>query len=93
MNNPFEQLQKQLADLQRQIASTPTDNAPEWLSADQAADYLNIKKSTLYKKTMNGELPFYKPGKKLRFKRTELSEFIQSGRQTPPRYEGITIEG
>jgi len=42
---------------------------------------------------MNGELPFYKPGKKLRFKRTELSEFIQSGRQTPPRYEGITIEG
>ena len=92
MNNPFEQLQNQLSDLQRQISSQPTNNGPEWFNADQAADYLNVKKSTLYKKTMRGEVPFHKTGKKLMFKKSDLVNFLEAGRYEPAQGQGIKIE-
>jgi len=53
----------------------------EALTTQEAAQYLGMKVSTLYKKTMNNELPFYAPcGKRLYFKRTELEKWMLQNR-------------
>lgn len=49
----------------------------EVLTLDEAAQYMGIKKSYLYKLTMRREIPHYKPmGKMCYFKRTELEEWL-----------------
>lgn len=51
------------------------------LTTDEAAAYLGISKSHLYKMTSRGEVPFYKPnGKVCYFDRLELEEWIRSNR-------------
>ncbi len=92
MNNPFDDLKKQLSEIQRQISCQQTEKQSEWLDADQAADLLSLKKSTVYKKTMDRELPFYKNGKKLKFKRSELEAYLEAGRSHMNVYSGIKIE-
>lgn len=53
----------------------------EELTTNEAALYLGMSVSTLYKKTMNNELPFYKPsGRHLYFKRQELREWMLQNR-------------
>jgi len=55
-------------------------NTKTYLSIEEAADYLDISKSCLHKKTSKREIPFYKPGgKKIYFKREELHQWIESG--------------
>lgn len=54
-----------------------------FISADESAKFLGIKKSTLYAWKSRGLIPCYKPtGDKglLFFKRSELREFIERGR-------------
>ncbi len=53
----------------------------EVLTSDEAAQYMDISKSYLYKLTMRGEIPHYKPmGKMCYFNRAELEEWLQSNR-------------
>lgn len=47
-----------------------------FLSMDQAADYLKISKSRIYKHTMDNTIPFKKNGRRLLFKKSELSDWI-----------------
>lgn len=51
------------------------------LTADEAADYLGITRSYLYKMTMRKEIPYYKPnGKNLYFDLDELNSWIKKCR-------------
>ena len=51
------------------------------LTSQEAAQYIGMKVSTLYKKTMNNEIPFYTPcGKRLFFKRQELEQWMLQNR-------------
>lgn len=51
------------------------------LTSDEAAAYLGITKSYLYKLTNRHEIPFYKPlGKVIYFDRTELEAWIRNAR-------------
>lgn len=53
----------------------------EVLTSDEAARYMGIAKSYLYKLTMARKIPHYKPmGKVCYFNRKELEEFLQSNR-------------
>lgn len=53
----------------------------EALTTQEAAQYLGMKVSTLYKKTMNNEIPFYSPcSKRLFFRRTELEQWMLQNR-------------
>lgn len=53
----------------------------EALTTQEAAQYLGMEVSTLYKKTMQNEIPFYSPyGKRLYFKRTELAAWMLQNR-------------
>jgi excisionase family DNA binding protein len=55
------------------------------LGVDEAADFLNISTSYLYKLTANGEITHYKPGKRLVFLESDLLAFIEENiRQSTP---------
>ena len=75
----------------------------EIMSLSEAAMYMNISKSFLYKLTWKREIPFYKPGAKIIFfKRSDLDEWMLSNKMpslsqlsTVPRKRGFrtTVEG
>ena len=46
------------------------------LTFNEAADYLGLSKSFLYKLTSSNRVPCYKPGKKLYFRKSELNAWI-----------------
>lgn len=53
----------------------------EVLTSDEAARYMGISKSYLYKLTMRREIPHFKPmGKVCYFNRKELEGFLQGNR-------------
>lgn len=53
----------------------------EVLTSDEAARYMGISKSYLYKLTMRGEIPHYKPmGKMCYFNRAEMEQWLQQNR-------------
>jgi excisionase family DNA binding protein len=55
----------------------------EVLTFNEAAIYLEVSHSHLYKMTSSGAVPFYKPnGKKLYFKRAELDAWLLSNRSS-----------
>lgn len=69
----------------RQIADMVTTNTifttKEVLTSEEAARYMGISKSYLYKLTMKGEIPHFKPmGKMCYFNRAELEQWLQSNR-------------
>ncbi len=74
-----------MADELQQVADLVTANiincTKEVLTSDEAARYMGIKKSYLYKLTMRQEIPHYKPlGKMCYFNRVELEQWLQSNR-------------
>ncbi len=53
----------------------------EVLTFNEAADYLSVSSSHLYKLTSGNVIPFYKPNnKKIFFKRSELDAWLTSKR-------------
>lgn len=48
------------------------------MNMDEAADFLNIKKSTIYTMTMRKEIPCVKIGKLNRFRRAALIKWIKA---------------
>ena len=54
------------------------------LTFEEAATYMGVSKSHLYKMTMLGSIAFYKPrGKMIYFNRVELEEWLLQNRITP----------
>lgn len=70
---------QQVADL---ITANIISTTKAVLTVDEAARYMGIAKSTLYKMTMRREIPFSKPsGKVCYFDRLELEAWLMSNRQ------------
>jgi excisionase family DNA binding protein len=63
------------------IPKAESQEFPELLSIDLAAAYLNLAKQTIYGFTSKGEIPFLKRGKKLYFKKSELTKWIHEGKK------------
>ena len=77
MNN--EELQR-IADL---ITANVISTMKKVLTVDEAAKYMGISKSTLYKMMMRREIPYSKPGGKICFlSRMELEAWLMSNRQS-----------
>lgn len=69
---------KQVADL---ITANTIFCTKEVLTSDEAARYLGISKSYLYKLTMKQQIPHYKPmGKMCFFNRLEIEKWLQNNR-------------
>lgn len=62
--------------------STPTKEQPEELfNFEEMCDFLGIAKSTGYQRVSRGEIPHFKKGRRLYFRKTELVEWIETGRR------------
>lgn len=59
----------------------------KYISLEEAAEYLGIKAVTLrtWIRKPSSEIPAYKIGKLWKFKKSELDEWIQSGKSAMPR--------
>lgn len=60
--------------------STNEDNSSELLTVDQAAEFLHLKKATIYGKVSKGELPVMKRSKRLYFLKDDLIKYLKDGR-------------
>ena len=65
-----------------QVANVvPVSPLKEILTIEEAAEFLSVSKSYLYKQTSAQAIPHYKPtGKRCYFKRRELEAWILAGR-------------
>jgi excisionase family DNA binding protein len=80
---PQKGIEERIDDLEQQVNSLREmlANSKDILSMDEAATYLNVNKSYLYKLTSNQQIPHYKPnGGKVYFERVLLDEWL---RQNP----------
>ena len=63
------------------ISAKVAVNTKEVLTTDEAASYMGVSKSYLYKLTMEKKIPHYKPmGKMVYFNRQELEYWLLSNR-------------
>lgn len=74
-----------IKEYKKQIADLITENTifctKEVLTSDEAARYMGVSKSYLYKLTMRQQIPHYKPmGKMCYFNRIELEQWLQNNR-------------
>jgi excisionase family DNA binding protein len=63
----------------RRAWKVETGSAPEMMVAQEAAEYLGVKASTLatWRCTRRHPLPFVKVGKKVRYRKSDLDKFLQ----------------
>ena len=74
----MEQDFQKVADL---ITAKMSLNTKEVLTTDEAASYMGVSKSYLYKLTMGKKIPHYKPmGKMCFFNRKEIEMWLQANR-------------
>lgn len=81
MENPFELIMQKLDTIEsllRNVSVSDKQSAPvaEVFNLNQAAEYVSLSKSAIYKKTSEKNIPHFKKGKKLYFKRSELDEWL-----------------
>ncbi len=73
-------IQNELKEI-KELLKKQTIQQKEILTIEEAADFLDLSTSRLYKMTHNKVIPHYKPGgKKIYLKRKELEEWILNGR-------------
>jgi excisionase family DNA binding protein len=51
-----------------------------WLTVDDVSKYLSITKDTIYKWIDNRSMPAHKVGRKWMFQKTEIDEWVKSGK-------------
>lgn len=54
----------------------------EILTVNEAAEFLNLETSYLYQLTSKRLIPYYRPGRKLYFKKSDLIDWITLHRQS-----------
>ena len=74
-------MQEEIRELADIITANIIGTQKEVLTSDEAARYMGVSKSYLYKLTMRQQIPHYKPmGKMVYFNRLELENWLQSNR-------------
>ena len=64
-----------------QIIPVPVSEGEDLLDFEGMCRFLKIAPSTGYAKTASGELPHFKKGRKLWFRRSELIKWLEQGRR------------
>lgn len=66
------------------LSNQPAQNQPEEdlpnLNVPEAAIITGLSKSTIYSKVSCGDIPYYKPGKCLKFRKSELLDYISKSK-------------
>lgn len=56
-----------------------------WLSVEEIAAYLGVKRDTVYKWLIRKDMPAHKAGRLWKFKVSEVDEWVRSGASAPAR--------
>ena len=83
-------LQRQIEELQKRMDAVEDilDNTKEVLSVEEAARFMDIARSSLYKMTSDRSIPFYRPnGKMIYFEKADILEWIRKNRVMPVMYD------
>ena len=51
-----------------------------WLSVEEIAGYLGVKRATIYKWVHLDKIPSHKVGRLLKFKSSEIDKWVKSGK-------------
>lgn len=71
-----------IADFLKAIKNDFTaEQSEQFLTIQQAAEFLCLSVPTIYGKVSKRELPFMKQGKRLYFAKSELSEYLKAGKK------------
>jgi excisionase family DNA binding protein len=79
LNDNIEMIKNQLEAIELLFNKLIDQKSPvsDYMTIEQAAEFLNLKKSAIYRRTMEKTIPFYKSGRKLMFKKSDLINFIE----------------
>ena len=55
----------------------------QFLTVQEVSEYLHIKPATLYSKVESGDIPHYKIGRLVRFKREDIDRWMEDYRRDP----------
>lgn len=84
---PFEQLPQTVLELKQEISglihNKPEDNTDQWMNIEQLRAYHPDRpaRSTIYDWVCQNRIPVHKDGKKLRFLKSEIDQWLGLGRQ------------
>ena len=67
-------------------SSLKTNSLAEWLTTEQAADYLKLSVGTLRNLTSDGKIPHYKLGRRNRYSVNDLRALLLQNKRGP-QYE------
>lgn len=56
--------------------------AEKWVNLEDIAEHLSVSTDTVRTWIKNGKLPFYRAGKRYKFKISEVDEWLRSGKIT-----------
>lgn len=56
------------------------NNDENWIGTEEAAKYLDVKVATIRKWIKDKKIPAHKIGKLWKFKKTELDDWVKSGK-------------
>ena len=83
-------LQRQIEELQKRMDAIEDilDNGKDVLSVEEAARFMDIARSSLYKMTSDRSIPFYRPnGKIIYFEKADILEWIRKSRVMSVMYD------
>ena len=73
--------EEEIKEIAKEVVNNTIFCTKVMLTTDEAAAYLGVSKSYIYRLTSRNEIPCYKPlGKMCYFDRSELEEWIRSNR-------------
>lgn len=61
------------------METVPSSAQERWLSVDELAGYLGIKRDTVYKWIDRRGMPAHKVGRLWKFRREEIDQWVRSG--------------
>ena len=66
--------------MSNELENTAAEAMPEkWVNLEDIADHLSVSTDTVRNWIKDGKLPFYKAGKRYKFKISEVDDWIRSG--------------
>ena len=78
-------IQQAVSEAINQILSKPVlqadSNDDTFINVEQVAELLHKKRSTIYYLVRNRSIPLYKRGNRLLFKKSEIQNWIEKGKQ------------
>ena len=82
--NPFETILERLDRIEKAISNLKTENSivaeSKPMNLKEVVAYMGTSTSAIYKLTSTAEIPHYKLGKKLFFKKEEIDEWIYANK-------------